>query len=195
MFTLSCCLSNVFKMITKCIAIFEAEKRHIFFLLSIEGKYRTFTKEHHSTSHVVLNFHRCSRNPLDCDCRIRLLHLCRGARFSYPNKCHGYDTKSEKLQFWITASLRLLPGPLWPGVEVAVRILFRGKTELFIHFLKLVDKFTYLGTCVSSTETDINMRLAKTWTVIDKLSVVWKSDLTDKIKRSFFQAAIVLILQ
>ena len=60
--------------------------------------------------------------------------------------------------------------------------------------LKLVDKFTYLGSSVSSTETDINMRLAKAWTAIDRLSVIWKSDLIDKIKRSFFQAAVVSIL-
>ena len=60
--------------------------------------------------------------------------------------------------------------------------------------LKLVDKFTYPRSSVSSTETDINMRLAKAWTAIDKLSVIWKSDLTDKIKRSFFQAAFVSIL-
>ena len=52
--------------------------------------------------------------------------------------------------------------------------------------LKLVDKFTYLGSSVSSTETGINMRLAKAWTANDKLSVIWKSDLTDKMKRSFF---------
>ena len=60
--------------------------------------------------------------------------------------------------------------------------------------LKLVDKFTYLGSSVSSTETDISKRLAKAWTAINRLSVIWKSDLTDKIKRSFFQAAIVSIL-
>ena len=60
--------------------------------------------------------------------------------------------------------------------------------------LKLVDKFTYLGNSVSSTETDINTWLAKAWTAIDRLSVKWKSDLTDKMKRSFFQAAIVSIL-
>ena len=60
--------------------------------------------------------------------------------------------------------------------------------------LKLVDKFTYLGSSVSLTETDINTRLAKAWTAIDRLSVIWKSDLTDKIKRNFFQAAVVLIL-
>ena len=51
--------------------------------------------------------------------------------------------------------------------------------------LKLVNKFTYLGGSVSSTENDINVRLAKAWTATDKLSVIWKSDLTDKIKRSF----------
>ena len=55
--------------------------------------------------------------------------------------------------------------------------------------LKLVDKFTYQGSSVSSTETDIDMRQA-----IDRLSVIWKSDLTDKMKRSFFKAAIVPVL-
>ena len=60
--------------------------------------------------------------------------------------------------------------------------------------LKLVDKFTYLGSSVSSTETDINTRLAKPWAANDWLSVIWKSDLTDKIKRSFFQTAVVSIL-
>ena len=60
--------------------------------------------------------------------------------------------------------------------------------------LKLVNKFTFLGSSVSSTNTDINTWLAKAWTSIDRLSVVRKSDLTDKIKCSFFQAAVVLIL-
>ena len=60
--------------------------------------------------------------------------------------------------------------------------------------LQLVDMFTYLGSCVSSTETDINMWLAKAWSAIDRLLVIWKSDLTDKMKRCFFQAAVVLIL-
>ena len=50
--------------------------------------------------------------------------------------------------------------------------------------LKLVDKFTYLGSRVSSTEKDIDTRL----------SIIWKSNLTDKMKRSFFQAAVVSIL-
>ena len=60
--------------------------------------------------------------------------------------------------------------------------------------LKLVDKFTYLGNSVSSTEKDIDTRLTKAWTAINKLSIIWKSDLTDKMKRSFFQAAVASIL-
>ena len=60
--------------------------------------------------------------------------------------------------------------------------------------LELVDKFTYLGSSVLSTETDIDTRLTKTWSAIDRLSVIWKSDLNDKMKRSFFQAVIVSIL-
>ena len=45
--------------------------------------------------------------------------------------------------------------------------------------LKLVDKFTYLGSSISSTEKDIDTRLTKAWTAIDRLSIIWKSDLTD----------------
>ena len=60
--------------------------------------------------------------------------------------------------------------------------------------LKLVDKFTYLGSSVSSTEKDIDTRLKKAWTASNRLSIIWKSDLTDKMKRSFFQAAVVSIL-
>ena len=60
--------------------------------------------------------------------------------------------------------------------------------------MKLVEKFTYLGSSVSSTEKDIDIRLSKAWTAIDKLSIIWKSDLTDKMKRSFFQAAVMSIL-
>ena len=60
--------------------------------------------------------------------------------------------------------------------------------------LKLVDKFTYLGSSVSSTEADIDTRLTKAWTAIDKLSIIWKSNQTDKMKRCFFQAAVVSIL-
>ena len=60
--------------------------------------------------------------------------------------------------------------------------------------LKLVDKFTYLRSSVSSTKKDIDTRLMKAWTAINRLSIIWRSDLTDKMKRSFFQAAVASIL-
>ena len=34
----------------------------------------------------------------------------------------------------------------------------------------------------------------KAWTAINRLSIIWKSDLTDKMKRSFFQAEVTSIL-
>ena len=66
--------------------------------------------------------------------------------------------------------------------------------------MKLVGKFTYQESSGLLTQKDINTRLAKAWTTINRLSVIWKSDMTDKIKRiffffAFFQAAVVSILQ
>ena len=60
--------------------------------------------------------------------------------------------------------------------------------------LKLVVKFTFLGRNISSTKTDINTLLAKPWTAIDRLSVIRKSDLTDKIKFTCFQTVVVSIV-
>ena len=52
-----------------------------------------------------------------------------------------------------------------------------------------------MGHCrILAKKNDIDTRLTKAWTAIDRLSIIWKSDLTDKMKRSFFQAAVVLIL-
>ena len=45
-----------------------------------------------------------------------------------------------------------------------------------------------------SGQKDIDTWLKKAWTAIDRLLIIWKSDLTDKMKRSFFQAAVVSIL-
>ena len=60
--------------------------------------------------------------------------------------------------------------------------------------MKLIDKFKYIGSSILSTENDINMQLSKAWTAIERLSIIWKSDLSDKIKRNFFQVAIMSIL-
>ena len=59
-------------------------------------------------------------------------------------------------------------------------------------------KWYLIPTCwtfsVASTEKDIDTRLTKAWTAINRLSIIWKSDLTDRMKRSFFQAAVTSIL-
>ena len=60
--------------------------------------------------------------------------------------------------------------------------------------LKLVDKFTFLGSSISSNDKDIDTRLIMAWAAIDRLSIIWKSDLTDKMKYSFFQAVVVSVL-
>ena len=54
--------------------------------------------------------------------------------------------------------------------------------------LKLVNQFPYLGSNISSTESDVNIYIEKAQTVIYRLSIIWKSDLFDKIKRDFFRA-------
>ena len=48
--------------------------------------------------------------------------------------------------------------------------------------------------CLINRKKNIDARLTKAWTTIDKLSIIWKSELTDKMKRSFFQAAVLSIL-
>ena len=60
--------------------------------------------------------------------------------------------------------------------------------------MDVVDNFTYIGSNISSTECDVNMQRLKEWTDIDRLSIIEKSDLPDKIKRDFFQAVFVAIL-
>ena len=74
---------------------------------------------------------------------------------------------------------------------------FNLKGDIFVLYgcpMKLVDKFVYIGSSVSSTENDINLQLAKVWTAIKRLLIISKSNLPDKIKRSFFQAVVVSVL-
>ena len=57
--------------------------------------------------------------------------------------------------------------------------------------LKLVDKFSYLESSISSTKNDINTQLAKAWIAINRLLVIWKSDMTNKIKQFFPSSSCV----
>ena len=80
----------------------------------------------------------------------------------------------------------------WCKVDVNVSVLITIIRD-FVHTHTHTHTHTYIY-IYECTENDINTRLAKLWTVIDRLSVIWKSDLSDKIKRSFLQAAVVSIL-
>ena len=50
----------------------------------------------------------------------------------------------------------------------------------------------FLALCWAEVKS--NRWQAKTWTTIDRLLIIWESDLSNKIKRNFFQAAVVSIL-
>ena len=52
--------------------------------------------------------------------------------------------------------------------------------------LKLMDLFIYVGNNISSTESDVNIHLVKAWTAIGRLSIIWKSDLSNEIKWNLF---------
>ena len=60
--------------------------------------------------------------------------------------------------------------------------------------LKMVDKFTYLGSNIASTESDVNTRIGKAWATVNKLSTIWKSTLPARMKRDFFQATVLTVL-
>ena len=55
-------------------------------------------------------------------------------------------------------------------------------------------KLTNIDSNISSTKSDVNLRVEKTWTAIDKLSIMWKCDLSVVIKRDFFQGVAVSVL-
>ena len=67
-------------------------------------------------------------------------------------------------------------------------------SHLYRKPLKSVDQFTYLASNISSTESDVNIHRIRKWTAIVRLSIVSKSDLSDKIKQDIFQAAVVSLL-
>ena len=60
--------------------------------------------------------------------------------------------------------------------------------------LSLVDPFTFLSSNISSTEINVNIHIGKAWTAIDRLLIIWKSDLSNKIKWDFFQAVAMTVL-
>jgi exonuclease III len=60
--------------------------------------------------------------------------------------------------------------------------------------IKSVNEFVYLGSNIQSTERDIEIRKAKAWAALDSLSTVWKSTLSEKLKKQFFRATVESVL-
>ena len=82
--------------------------------------------------------------------------------------------QAETLQHcleWVAAGIGL-----YVNADKTEYIYFHQKGDISTlngSSVKLLDKFTYLGSSVSSTETDINTQLEKAWIGIDRLSATY----------------------
>ena len=59
---------------------------------------------------------------------------------------------------------------------------------------KQVLDFKYLGSYITSTEHDVNIRLGKAWSALNQMDKIWKSNLSDNLKRNFFRATVESVL-
>ena len=59
---------------------------------------------------------------------------------------------------------------------------------------KFVNQFTYLESKISSIENDLNLHKRRVWVAIDRVLIISKFDISDKIIRDFFQTVIVSVL-
>ena len=60
--------------------------------------------------------------------------------------------------------------------------------------LKRVNDFVYLGSNIASNEKDVFTRISKAWSALDRLKVIWKSNLSEEIKKNFFRAVVESVL-
>ena len=93
----------------------------------------------------------------------------------------------------ITINLLGQPGfdPSYGNLICLATLMSSDRTKQICLWMTI---YIYIWSNASSTEKDIDTRLTKAWTAIDRFSIIWKSDLIDKMKRSFFQEAVVSIL-
>ena len=60
--------------------------------------------------------------------------------------------------------------------------------------IKAVEEFTYLGSNIASTNRDVQIRLGKAWSALNKLNSIWKSSLAKNLKINFFRATVESVL-
>ena len=54
-----------------------------------------------------------------------------------------------------------------------------------IHCIKQVNNFKYIGSYIGSTERDITIRIAQAWSALNSMNTIWKSKMSDNLKRNF----------
>ena len=62
------------------------------------------------------------------------------------------------------------------------------------HYIKHVEEFKYLGSYIGSTQHDVSVRIWSAWATFHSLIIIWKSNLSSKLKRNFFRATVKTIL-
>ena len=60
--------------------------------------------------------------------------------------------------------------------------------------IKSVEDFTYLGSRIISSDSDIQVRKAKAWAALNKMDKIWKSSLPKYLKRRFFSSVVESVL-
>ena len=84
---------------------------------------------------------------------------------------------------------------MWMQIKQSICILKEKEpSPLSSKHLKLVDKFMYLGSNISFSESDVNICLAKALIAIDWSDFHTINNLSDKIKQYFIQAVAVSVL-
>ena len=62
------------------------------------------------------------------------------------------------------------------------------------HDVKRVDDFKYLCSYISSTQHDISVRIEGARATLNRLNIIWKSNLSSKLKRNIFRATVETVL-
>ena len=62
------------------------------------------------------------------------------------------------------------------------------------NMIKREEDLKYLGSYINSTDRDVNIRIAKTWDALNSMQSIWKSKLSEGLKRNFFRAAVKSVL-
>ncbi|XP_071958788.1 uncharacterized protein [Antedon mediterranea] len=60
--------------------------------------------------------------------------------------------------------------------------------------LNQVDQFTYLGSNIASTAKDVDIRISKAWSALKRLTVIWKSNISNNMKKNFFKTTVESVL-